>query len=105
MSIRSKFFGLTLGASLLFAGVAYAGTPEPQEWRGERQERQERIARDEIRRGEMMEREGRRLEAQGQWRRGEALERRGENLERHGRQMLNAAERREHNHEYYHDYR
>jgi hypothetical protein len=97
MSMRGKFFGLALGASLLFAGAAYAGAPEPRQWRAERQER---IARDEIRRGEMMEREGRRLESQGQWRRGERLERRGESLERHGHQMLAAAERHEHYPEY-----
>ena len=100
MSIRSKFFGLALGASLLCAGAAYAGAPEPQQYRAERQEQ---IARDEIQRGEMMEREGRSLERQGQWRRGEALERRGERLERHGRHMLNEAER--HEHEYYRQYR
>jgi len=100
MSIRRKFFGLALGASLLCAGAVYAA-PEPQ-WGSERQEQ---IARDEIRRGEMMEREGHRLEREGQWRRGEALERRGENLERHGRQMLNAAERREHYRDYRGEYR
>ena len=93
MSIRRGFFGLALGASLLLAGVAYAGAPEPGQYRAERQEQ---IARNEIRRGEMMEREGHRLESQGQWRRGRAMERRGENLERHGQQMLNAAERHEH---------
>ena len=97
MSMYTKFFGIALGASLLFAGTAYAGAPEPRQWRTERQEQ---IARDEIRRGEMMEREGRRLESQGHWREGERLERRGENLERHGRQMLNAAERHEHYREY-----
>jgi len=92
---------LALGTSLLFAGTTYAA---PQEWFQRQPERQERIARDEIRRGEMMEREGRELERQGQWRRGEELERRGENLERHGRQMLNEAERRENSREYRYRY-
>ena len=103
MSIRSKFFGLALGASLLCSGAAYAGTPEPQQYQY-RSERQEQIARDEIRRGEMMEREGRSLEQRGEWRRGQDLERRGERLERHGREMLNASERREGQREYYRGY-
>ena len=92
MSIHRKMFGMALGASLLLAGATYASA-EPFD---RHPERQEQIARDQIRQGEQMEQEGRRLENMGQWRRGEALERRGENLERHGRQMLNEAERHEH---------
>jgi len=90
--MKKKFYGVALGASLLFAGVAYAGTPEPTDRHAEQQER---IARDEIRRGEIMEQEGHRLERQGDWRRGQALERKGEKLERQGRNRLNATERRE----------
>ena len=85
-----KVLGFTLGAGLLLAGSAYAAPAQV-----ERQaERQEQIAREQIRRGEAMEQEGHRLERQGEWRRGESLERRGENLERHGRRMLNQAEYR-----------
>lgn len=92
MTLHRKFLGFTLGAGLLFGGVAYAA-PTPIDGHVERQER---IARSEIHRGEVMEQEGHRLENQGQWRRGQALERKGENLERHGQQMLNNAEQREH---------
>ncbi|HLH32651.1 MAG TPA: hypothetical protein VKY31_15735 [Terriglobia bacterium] len=92
MSMHRKIVGIALGASLLLAGAAYAGA-EPFD---RHPEQQERVARDEIHRGETMEQEGHRLERAGEWRRGEALERRGENLERHGRQMLNEAERHEH---------
>jgi hypothetical protein len=93
LNMNTKFYGIALGASLLFAGAAYAGAPEPIDRHAERQER---IGRDEIRRGEVMEEEGHRLERQGQYRRGEGLERRGEKLERQGQQRLNAAEPREH---------
>src|SRR5215467_1682420 len=92
MNLHRKFFGVALAAGLLFAGATYAAA-EP---RDRHAERQEQIARDEIRRGELMEQEGRRLERNGEWRRGQALERRGENLERHGRRMLVSAERHEH---------
>ena len=91
--MNRKFCGIALGASLLFAGAAYAGAPDSIDRQAERQER---IARDEIHRAEIMEQEGHRLERQGDWRRGQALERRGENLQRQGRQKLNSAERREH---------
>ena len=90
--MNKKFYGIALGASLLFAGAAYAGVPAPID----RHEQQERIAHDEIRRGENMEQEGHRLERQGDWRRGRALERQGQKLERQGRKRLSAAERREH---------
>lgn len=96
MSLRRKLFGFALGTSLVLAGAGYAGAAPLDR----SAERQERVARDEIRRGEMMEQEGHRLEKQGEWRRGEALERRGEKLERHGRQMLAAAERHEHSFAY-----
>jgi hypothetical protein len=92
MSLHGKFFGFALGTGLLFAGATYAGA-QPLDRHAERQEQ---IARDDIRRGELMEQQGRRLESRGEWRRGEALERRGENLERHGKQLLAAAERHEH---------
>jgi hypothetical protein len=92
MRLQRKLFGAALGASLLFAGASYASAG-PLNWHGERQEQ---TARDEIRRGELMEQKGRQMESAGQWRRGQAMERRGQNLERHGRQMLNAAERHEH---------
>ena len=92
MSLHRKLFGIAVGAGLLFAGATYAGA-EPFDSHAERQEQ---IARDEIRRGELMEQEGHRLERMGEWRRGEALERRGESLERHGRHMLFSAERHEH---------
>ena len=92
MSLHRKFFGFALGAGLLFAGATYARA-QPLD---RHEERQEQIARDEIRRGELMEQQGRRLESRGEWRRGEALEQRGQNLERHGKQLLVVAERHEH---------
>ena len=94
MSIRRTFCGVALGAGLLVAGAAYAAPQERFENRAT--ERREQIGRDEIRRGEAMEQEGRRLENQGQWRRGQALERGGERLEQRGRHMLNEAEEHEH---------
>src|SRR5215470_6236436 len=102
LNMNKKFYGIALGASLLFAGAAYAGTPDSIDRHAERQEQ---IARDEIHRGEVMEQEGHRLERQGDWRRGQALERRGEKLERQGQQRLNSAERREHINEYREDHR
>ena len=92
MSLYKKVFGFALGAGLLFAGATYAGA-QPMDRHAERQEQ---IARDEIRRGELMEQQGRRLESRGDWRRGEVLEHRGENLERHGKQLLAEADRHEH---------
>lgn len=92
MSLHRKFFGFALGVGLLFAGATYAGA-QPLDSHAEKQEQ---IARDEIRRGEMMEQQGRRLENRGEWRRGEALAHRGENLERHGKQRLASAEQHEH---------
>ena len=95
MKIRRTLLAAGLGSILVIGAAGFASAAPEERWnRGA--ERQEQIARDEIRRGEMIEQEGHRLEQAGQWRRGEALERRGENLERHGRQMLMAAERREH---------
>ena len=102
MKMNRKFYGIALGACLLFAGAAYAGVPDSIDRHAEQQER---IARDEIHRGEIMEQEGHRLERQGDWRRGKALERRGEKLERQGQQRLNSAERREHINEYREDHR
>jgi len=102
LNMNQKFYGIALGASLLFAGAAYAGVPDSIVTHAERQER---IAREEIHRGEIMEQEGHRLERQGDVRRGEALERRGQKLERQGQQRLNSAERREHINEYREDHR
>src|SRR5712691_2737446 len=92
MSVNKSFYAIAFGSSLLMASAGYAAPPERMERAAEREEQ---IARSEIRRGEAMEQEAHRLERQGQWRRGEMLEQRGEYLERHGRQMLRQAERRE----------
>jgi hypothetical protein len=97
MKVRKTLFATALGSILLVGAAGYAAAA-PQEGfeRGERgPERQEQIARSEIRRGEALEQQGHQLERQGQWRRGEMLERQGENLERHGQQMLREAERHE----------
>ena len=93
MRIRRALLTSALGSILLVGTNAYAAPWEGWE-RGA--ERQEQIARSEMRRGEAMEQEGHRLERLGEWRRGEMLERRGESLENHGRMMLREAERREH---------
>ena len=103
MKISKTFFGTVLGSFLLIGTAGYAAAA-PQErlgrWEGDRWERgaegQEQMARAEMRRGEMLEQQGHRLERQGDRWRGEMLERRGEAMERHGQQMLAAAERREH---------
>lgn len=95
MKVRKSLVAGALG-SILVIGTAGFASAAPQERWGRGAERQEQIARDEIRRGELLEQEGHRLERYGNWRRGEMLERRGENLERHGREMLRQAEFREH---------
>jgi len=92
MKIRKTLAASALGSILVIGTSGYALAQD----RWERADRQEQIARSEIRRGETLEREGHRLERQGQWRRGEMLERRGKSLERHGQLMLREAERREH---------
>ena len=92
MKISKTLAAIALGSILVLASSGYGLAQE----RWERAERQEQIARSEIRRGEALEREGYRLKREGQWRRGETLERRGESLEHHGQLMLREAERREH---------
>jgi len=92
MRVNKGLVATALGSILLIGTAGYAA-PERFE-RGA--ERQEQIARAELRRGEALEQEGRRLERIGDWRRGEMLEQRGESLERHGRQMLKESEWREH---------
>ena len=95
MKVRKSLLATALGSVLVIGTAGFAAAAPQGRWdRGT--ERQERIARDEIRRGELLEQQGHRLERQGDRRRGEMLERRGENLERHGRQMLRQAEFREH---------
>jgi hypothetical protein len=95
MRLRKSLIGTALGSILIIGTAGFAGAAPQQRWaRGS--ERQEQIARDEIRRGELMEQQGRRLESRGDWRRGETLERQGESLERHGRQLLRQTEWREH---------
>jgi hypothetical protein len=89
MKVRRTLLATAIGSVLILGTAGYAAAERGPE-------RQEQIARSEIRRGEAMEQEGHRLERAGQWRRGETLERRGESLERHGRQMLRDAERHEH---------
>src|ERR1051326_6944364 len=96
MKFQKTLMAGALGSLLLFGATSYAA-PQYRDDRGI--ERQERIARDEIRRGEAMEQQGRLLEQRGDWRRGERLERRGENLEQHGRNMLRYTEGRERYHE------
>jgi hypothetical protein len=93
MKIGKILAASTLGSLLVIGTSGYAMAEERWD-RGA--ERQEQIARSEIRRGEALEHQGHRLEREGQWRRGEMLERRGEYLERHGQMMLREAERREH---------
>ncbi len=92
MRVNKGLVATALGSILLIGTASYAA-PERFE---RRTEREEQVARAEIRRGEALEQEGRRLERIGDWRRGEMLERRGEGLERHGRQMLRQSEWREH---------
>ena len=89
MKIGKTLAVSTLGSLLLIGTSGYAMAQERWQ-RGA--ERQEQIARSEIRRGEALEQEGYRLEREGYWRRGKMLERRGESLARHGRQMLREAE-------------
>jgi|SwirhisoilCB2_FD_contig_51_8215998_length_407_multi_5_in_0_out_0_1 hypothetical protein len=96
MRIPRRFFGIALGTGLLFAGAGYAGAA-PLDSHAHRQEVN---ARNEIRRGELMEQEGQRLERIGQFKRGQAMVRRGETLERHGQRMLADAERHEHTYGY-----
>ncbi len=97
MRVSKGLVATALGSILLIGAAGYAA-PERFE-RGA--ERQEQTARAEIRRGEALEQEGRRLERTGDWRRGEMFEQRGESLERHGRQMLRESEWREHYGEHY----
>jgi hypothetical protein len=95
MNIRKTVVAAGLG-SILIIGTAGFAAAAPQEFWQRGAARQEQNARAEIRRGEALERQGHFLESRGDYRRGEMLERRGEALKRHGRQMLAAAERREH---------
>jgi hypothetical protein len=92
MRVNKGLVAAALGSVLLIGTAGYAA-PERYD-RGA--EREEQAARAEIRRGETLEQEGRRLERMGDWRRGEMLEQRGESMERHGRQMLRQSEWREH---------
>jgi len=95
MKIRKSLAAMALGSALVIGTAGFAAAaPADASQRGA--ERQEQIARAEIRRGELLEQEGHRLESRGDWRRGQRLERQGENLERHGRQLLRQAELREH---------
>jgi hypothetical protein len=95
MKIRKSLVATTLGSVLIIGTAGFAAAAPQERWaRGS--ERQEQVARDEIRRGELLEQQGRRLESRGDWRRGQMLERRGDALERHGREMLREAERHEH---------
>jgi hypothetical protein len=96
MRIRKVLLTSAFGSIFLLGTAAYAAPQERFEPWERGAERQEQIARSEIRRGEAMEQEGHRLERMGEWRRGEMLERRGEYMERHGRMMLRQAEQREH---------
>jgi hypothetical protein len=95
MKIRKTLLATALGSVLAIGTAGYASAAPQERWETGG-ERQERIARSEIRRGEALEQQGHRLKRQGDWRRGETLERRGENLERHGQQMLRESERHEH---------
>src|SRR5438094_8512616 len=89
MKIGKTLAVTTLGSLLLIGTSGYAMAQERWE-RGA--ERQEQIARSEIRRGKALEQEGYRLEREGNWRRGKMLEQLGEFLERHGHRMLRQAE-------------
>ena len=101
MKVRKSLVAMALGSVLVIGTAGFAAAAPQERWaRGS--ERQEQIARDEIRRGQLLEQQGHRLERQGDWRRGETLERQGEKLESHGRQMLRQAELREHEGSEYH---
>ena|ERR1051326_8314935 len=94
MRIRKTLAGMALGSALVIGTAGFAAAAPQEHWlRGNA--RQEQVARDEIRRGELMEQEGRRMEWQGDRRRGEKLERKGEKLVRHGRQVLRQVQLRE----------